>query len=160
MPVIGASTGWDIGLVLGIVVVAVAAAIVITIVILAKRIAGQAGPRSQGVDKVRAADRRARRDRPDQRLRGEDPALRAGAAKGGGRQMTAFATLSNHGAWAIALVIGLVAALVVAGLLVVLVTTVDDIDKSVDGAARRRGQGRRQHRQHPAARGDRARARA
>ena len=40
--VIGASTGWWIGLVLGIVVIAVAAAIVITIVLLARRIAGQA----------------------------------------------------------------------------------------------------------------------
>ena len=35
MPVIGASTGWAIGLVLGVVVVLVAAAIVITIVVLA-----------------------------------------------------------------------------------------------------------------------------
>ncbi len=40
--VIGASTGWWIGLVLGIVVIAVAAVIVITIVMLARRIAGQA----------------------------------------------------------------------------------------------------------------------
>ena len=39
MPVIGASTGWGVGLVLGIVVVIVAAAIVITIVVLAARIA-------------------------------------------------------------------------------------------------------------------------
>ena len=54
MPVaIGASTGWYIGLALGIVVVAVAAAIVITIVILANRIAAQARTAVQGVDKVR-----------------------------------------------------------------------------------------------------------
>ncbi|HEY1509442.1 MAG TPA: hypothetical protein VGF93_10595 [Solirubrobacteraceae bacterium] len=54
MPIaIGASTGWYIGLVLGIVVVAVAAAIVITIVILANRIAVQARTAVQGVDKVR-----------------------------------------------------------------------------------------------------------
>ena len=44
--------------------------------------------------------------------------------------MISFAALSNHGAWAIALVIGLVAALIVAGLLVVLVRATDDIKKS------------------------------
>ena len=53
MPVIGASTGWTIGLALGIVVVLVAAAIVITIVLLAARIAKQARTAVQGVDKVR-----------------------------------------------------------------------------------------------------------
>jgi hypothetical protein len=41
-----------------------------------------------------------------------------------------YATLSNHGAWGIALVIGLVAALIVAALLVRLVRSVIDIDKS------------------------------
>ncbi len=41
-----------------------------------------------------------------------------------------YAALSNHGAWWIALAIGLVAALVVAGLLLVLVRTVTDIRKS------------------------------
>jgi hypothetical protein len=50
--VIGASTGWDIGLVLGIVVVLVAAAIVITIVGLASRIAKQARTAVDGVEKV------------------------------------------------------------------------------------------------------------
>jgi hypothetical protein len=50
---IGASTGWDIGLVLGIIVVLVAAAIVITIVVLAQRIAKQAQTAVQGVEKVR-----------------------------------------------------------------------------------------------------------
>jgi hypothetical protein len=50
---IGASTGWDVGLVLGIVVVLVAAAIVITIVMLARRIAAQARTAVQGVEKVR-----------------------------------------------------------------------------------------------------------
>jgi hypothetical protein len=49
---IGASTGWGIGLVLGIVVVLVAAAIVITIVVLAGRIATQARTAVQGVEKV------------------------------------------------------------------------------------------------------------
>jgi ABC-type transporter Mla maintaining outer membrane lipid asymmetry permease subunit MlaE len=50
---IGASTGWTIGLILGVIVVLVAAAIVITIVILANRIAGQARTAVAGVEKVR-----------------------------------------------------------------------------------------------------------
>jgi hypothetical protein len=50
---IGASTGWIIGLVLGVVVTLVAAAIVITIVMLANRIAKQARTAVQGVEKVR-----------------------------------------------------------------------------------------------------------
>jgi predicted permease len=41
-----------------------------------------------------------------------------------------LAALSNHGAWGIALIIGILAALVVAFLLGVLVRTVLDIDKS------------------------------
>jgi hypothetical protein len=52
--VIGASGGWTIGLVLGVVVVVVAAAIVITIVVLAARIAGQARSAVAGVEQVRA----------------------------------------------------------------------------------------------------------
>jgi hypothetical protein len=52
--VIGASTGWWIGLVLGIVVIGVAAAIVITIVVLARRIAEQARGAVEGVEVVRA----------------------------------------------------------------------------------------------------------
>lgn len=50
---IGASTGWYIGLVLGVVVVLVAASIVITIVVLASRIAKQARTAVDGVEKVR-----------------------------------------------------------------------------------------------------------
>ncbi len=50
---IGASTGWHVGLILGIVVVAVVAAIVIVIVVLALRIAGQARDAVKGVDQVR-----------------------------------------------------------------------------------------------------------
>jgi hypothetical protein len=50
----GASTGWHIGLVLGIVVVVVVAAIVIVIVALALRIAGQAQSAVTGVDLVRS----------------------------------------------------------------------------------------------------------
>jgi uncharacterized membrane protein len=51
---IGASTGWGIGLVLGVIVVLVAAAIVITIVALAARIAKQAHTALDGVERVRA----------------------------------------------------------------------------------------------------------
>ena len=51
---IAASTGWSVGLVLGIVVILVAAAIVITIVVLARRIAQQARTAVEGVDAVRA----------------------------------------------------------------------------------------------------------
>ena len=43
--------------------------------------------------------------------------------------MIAFA-LTNHGAWAIALIIGVVAALAVTALLAVLIRAVDDIDHS------------------------------
>jgi hypothetical protein len=50
---LGASTGWTVGLVLGIVVIAVAAVIVIEIVRLAQRIAAQARTAVQGVDVVR-----------------------------------------------------------------------------------------------------------
>jgi len=50
---IGASTGWVIGLVLGVIVAVVAAAIVITIVILAMKIAKQARTAVEGVAKVR-----------------------------------------------------------------------------------------------------------
>jgi hypothetical protein len=52
--VIGASTGWWVGLVLGIVVIAVAAVIVIAIVMLARRIAGQARGAVDGVEVVRS----------------------------------------------------------------------------------------------------------
>ncbi|HEX6582189.1 MAG TPA: hypothetical protein VF056_01215 [Thermoleophilaceae bacterium] len=51
---IGASTGWWVGLVLGIVVIAVAAVIVIAVVMLARRIAGQARGAVEGVEVVRA----------------------------------------------------------------------------------------------------------
>jgi predicted permease len=44
--------------------------------------------------------------------------------------MLTVAALSNHGAWGIALIIGLVAALAVAALLAVLIRTVQDIDRT------------------------------
>ena len=46
--------------------------------------------------------------------------------------MTVLA-ITNNGMWGVALIIGLVAALIVAGLLVVLVRAVRDIDDSVTG---------------------------
>ena len=48
------STGWTIGLILGVVVILVAAAIVITIVMLAQRIAKQARTAVEGVGVVRS----------------------------------------------------------------------------------------------------------
>ena len=51
---IAASTGWVVGLVLGVVVIAVAAAILITIVALASRIAKQARTAEEAVEVVRA----------------------------------------------------------------------------------------------------------
>jgi len=44
--------------------------------------------------------------------------------------MLTVASISDHGAWGIALIIALVAALAVAALLVVLIRTVQDIDRS------------------------------
>ena len=41
-----------------------------------------------------------------------------------------IAVLSDHGAWGIALIIGLLAALAVTALLVMLIRAVDDIDRS------------------------------
>jgi uncharacterized membrane protein len=51
---VGASTGWTVGLILGIVVILIAAAIVITIVGLARRIAEQAKTAVGGVEAVKA----------------------------------------------------------------------------------------------------------
>jgi uncharacterized membrane protein len=51
--VIASSTGWQVGIALGVVVIAVAAAIVIVIVLLARRIARQAGTAEQAVEVVR-----------------------------------------------------------------------------------------------------------
>ena len=51
--VIGASTGWTVGLILGIVGIAATAVIVITIVALAMRIAKQAKVAERAVDVVR-----------------------------------------------------------------------------------------------------------
>ena len=48
------STGWQVGLGIGIVVIAVAALIVIAIVLLARRIAEQARTAEQAVEVVRA----------------------------------------------------------------------------------------------------------
>ena len=53
LTLIASSTGWQVGLALGIAVVAVAAVIVIVIVLLAIRIAKQARAAEQAVDVVR-----------------------------------------------------------------------------------------------------------
>ncbi|MDP9232310.1 MAG: hypothetical protein M3O73_06020 [Actinomycetota bacterium] len=53
LALIASSTGWQVGLALGIAVVAVAAVIVIVIVMLAIRIAKQARAAEQAVDVVR-----------------------------------------------------------------------------------------------------------
>ncbi len=50
---IATSTGWTIGIILGVVVVAVTAVIVITIVLLARRIAQQAKTADDAVEVVR-----------------------------------------------------------------------------------------------------------
>ncbi len=46
--------------------------------------------------------------------------------------IVSYAALSNHGAWSIALIIGLVAALAVAALLLMLIRATGDIRQSVD----------------------------
>jgi threonine/homoserine/homoserine lactone efflux protein len=51
--VIASSTGWQVGIALGVVVIAVAAAIVIVIVLLARRIARQARSAEEAVEVVR-----------------------------------------------------------------------------------------------------------
>ena len=72
--------------------------------------------------------------------------------------MIALAALSNHDAWAIALIIGLVVALAVAGLLLVLVRTVGDIRNSAGALLEVAGKVAGNTAEHPPARGDRARA--
>jgi hypothetical protein len=47
--------------------------------------------------------------------------------------MTVPLAMSDHGFWTIALIIGLAAALIVAGLLVMLINSVRSIERSVDG---------------------------
>src|SRR3954447_5880996 len=74
------------------------------------------------------ADVRAGRHRPDQRLGRADPARGARAAEGRGGQRTLAASVDAL--WSVALVIGLVAALAVAALLVLLIRAVRDIDSS------------------------------
>ena len=73
--------------------------------------------------------------------------------------MITFA-LTNHGAWGIALIIGLVAALAVAALLAVLIRAVDDIDRSASALLDVAGKVAGNTANIPAARGDRAGARA
>ena len=111
-----ASTGWVVGIVLGVVVIAVAAVIVITIVALATRIARQAATAEDAVESVRAQtdelDGVARINDSGVRILHAARALRKAAVG----KMTVVA-VSGDTYWTIALIIGLVAALVVAGLL-------------------------------------------
>ena len=109
-----ASTDWVVGIVLGVVVIAVAAVIVIVIVALAIGSSARPATAEEAVEVVR---------RQTDELDGvarindsgvQDPARRPIASQGGGRKMTLVAT-SGDTYWTIALVIGLVAALVVAG---------------------------------------------
>ena len=67
-----------------------------------------------------------------------------------------IAALSNHGAWEIALIVGLVAALAVAALLGRADPNGPGHRPLGRGAARGGGQGRRQRRQHPPTSGHRA----
>jgi hypothetical protein len=53
LTLIASSTGWTVGIILGVVVILVAAAIVIAIVMLANRIAGQAKAAVPAVETVR-----------------------------------------------------------------------------------------------------------
>src|SRR4051812_2612984 len=95
----------------------------------ARRTHRRAGEGGGGRGRGRArADRRARRDRPHQRLRRAHPAQRAGAAEGGRRQVTFAAAY-----FTIALVIGAAAAAVVVVLIVLLLGNLAKIQRSVDG---------------------------
>ena len=158
--VIGASTGWWIGLVLGIVVIAVAAVIVITIVLLAiaDRQAGQDGGRTASRWCAQQTDELAGIGRINDsgvRILHAARALRKVAVG----QMTHARSLGEHllgdrarhrprrGAGR-------------RGAARVLVRAVGSIEQSVERPARGRRQGRGEHREHPAARGDGARARA
>ena len=152
-----ASTGWVVGIVLGVVVIAVAAVIVITIVALAQRIARQAKTAEEAVEVVRRQtaelDGVARINDSGVRILHAARALRKVAVgqvsssrsrshellddragdrprrRAGGRRAAGGAAAQRR----------------------------PKIQRSVDGPARDRGQGRRQHGEHPAARGNRAR---
>ena len=121
-------TGWQVGIALGVVVILVAAVIVITIVRLARRIA------RRPTTAVQAVDVRARRRR-----------MRSAASRGSTTRACASCTpRAPCGRWRsaneraratgrVALIIGLVAALIVATLLVLLLSAVGSIEKSVNG---------------------------
>ena len=98
-----ASAGWPIGLALGIVVIAVAAVIVIVIVVLAMRIAKQAETAEEAVEVVRQQTAELGGIAQINDSGRADPARRAGAAEGGGRQMTLPLAVSDHTYWGIAL---------------------------------------------------------
>ena len=129
---IASSTGWQIGIALGIVVIAVAAVIVIVIVLLAARIAKQAKTAEQAVGVVREQTDGlagiAQINDSGVRILHAARALRKVAVG----KMT-LAAISSNTYWVIALIIGLGAALVVAILLFLLMRAVASIERSVDG---------------------------
>ena len=130
--VIASSTGWQVGIALGVVVIAVAAAIVIVIVLLAMRIARQARTAEQAVEVVRQQTTElagiGQINDSGVRILHAARALRKVAV---GKVIVAAISADNY--WWIALTIGLVAALVVAALLALLIQAVVSIDRSVSG---------------------------
>ena len=130
------TTSWYIGLGLGAVVVVVAVIIVGTILILANRIAGQAETAERGGRDAPVADRRPERRRQDQRFRRPDPARGPGAQEGGGRALMDVVVglaSSERTLWYVTLAVGLVVALVVAGMLITLLGLLGRIQAAVTG---------------------------
>ena len=130
------TTSWYIGLGLGAVVVVVAVIIVVTILVLANRIAGQAETAVGAVDVVKDQTDELSRRRQDQRLGSADPACGPGAAEDGcGALMTVMLALadSERTLWYVTLAVGLVVALVVAGMLLLLLHLLRRIQTAVGG---------------------------
>ena len=130
------TTSWYIGLGLGAVVVVVAVIIVVTILVLANRIAGQAETAVGAVDAIKAQTDELSRRRQDQRLGGADPARGPGPAEDGcGALMTVVLALadSERTLWYVTLAVGLVVALVVAGMLLLLLHLLRRIQNAVGG---------------------------
>jgi hypothetical protein len=140
------------------VVVLVAAAIVITIVGWPADRRRRRGRPCEGVEAVRAQTDALAGNRADQRLRVR--ILHAARALRRWRWANDAARVTNNDMWGDRAGIGLVAALIVAGLLVVLVRAVADIGRPRARAPRRRGQGGDEHRPHLAAAGHGAGPRA
>ena len=122
-------------MILGIVVIAIAAVIVITIVRLATKIAGQAEGAVAGVTQVREqTDALSGIPRINDYRRAVLHSARALRKVAVGKS-TATASISAHTLWGISLIIGLVAALVVAGLLAALINAATRIDRAAGGCS-------------------------